>query len=237
MARIPFHKVANDWKAVLDVAVTTTDGTSVVLADSGASGAPDTPFFLQVDSEIMRCTDIDVDTPSAGKDTLTVVRGADGTIGATHLAGALVQNTANAGTVTELQAAIEALQGILCDMAGAGEGVIRSGAGGQLKAVPQGTPDMTVKVQVGGAFISGQPVYLATETTTAAMVAPSAGNDRIDVVQIDQEGTVSIKTGTEGAPPSAPAVDADNLKLAEILLSEETTSITASEITDSRVFL
>ena len=91
-------------------------------------------------------------------------------------------------------------------------------------APAQGTPDMTVRVKPGFGFCSSKYIRTTANEDTDAITAPT-GNPRIDVVQISHYDAITIKTGSEAASPSAPAVDANNLKLAEIYCRVGMTSI------------
>jgi hypothetical protein len=242
MAIVALHKVADDWYAELDTAMNDSV-TSVVLANSGATGSPSVPFYLDIDGEQMRCSAIATDTPSAGKDTLTVSRGENGTSAASHSAAATVAQNVYGKNFTELQDQINAISVLLTTQLANAEGVITSDLDTlpELKVTAQGTPDMTVNIAVGPCVVSGQITRLATATDTAAMTAPT-GDPRIDVVQINQSGTVSVVTGVENASPSAPAVDSNNIKLAEIYhrvgetVIKDTDDASNGYITDSRTF-
>jgi len=235
MARVAVHYVVDNWHATLNAAINDSV-TTLVLSDSGASGCPSTSFYLSIDDEVLCCSQVQTDTPEAGKDTLTVSRGEAGTSASAHIINSTVEQNAYAIQLTELQNKIIALEELINCMLGTGEGVVRADSGDQLQVVEQDTPDMTVKTSAGAGIVSSQPVALTSADTSDTITAPSV-NPRIDIVQINQSGTVSIKTGEEDASPSAPSVDSNNLKLAEIALTTATTEITNSEITDSRVFL
>jgi len=85
---------ANNWKTTIaevggiDNSVTSFDVASV-------AGAPDTPFKITVGNEIMDVTDI------TGV-TLTVDRGREGTVAASHANGTPVEHRFTAGTLNEL---------------------------------------------------------------------------------------------------------------------------------------
>lgn len=85
-----------------------------------------------------------------------------------------------------------------------------------LKTTAQASPNLTVKVSAGTCFVAG---VLAGDTDGVASLtgfaAPSA-NPRIDIVQISNAGVITRKAGAENASPTAPTVDAGNLKLAEV---------------------
>lgn len=235
MAQYPLYPQADNWLATLNTTMTDVT-TSCVLASSGATGAPDVPFIMDCDAEDMLCTAITEDTPSSGLDTLTVTRGYNGTTAAAHTAGARVQQRIYAKQFNDLNRDVAALKMVMADSFGGGEGVIRTSTETQLKVTAQGSPNMTVNVAIGGAIVDGQVAAITTAVNTSAIVAPVT-NPRIDVIQIDKDGNIEVKTGTEAGSPSAPAVDADALKLAEIALATSTTSIITGLITDSRVFL
>lgn len=245
MSRRTLHGVANGWRSTLYSAMTAGAGTCVINAPTMAY--PATPFRYTVDSERLRCSSIAVDTPSAGVDTLTVTRAQNGTSAAAHLVGRTAIQYADAGEFQEVQTRLAAVLDLLAAMMGAPvggsvSGVQRTSAGTDLKVVAQGTPGMTVAYKAGAGIVSGEPVSKLADSNSATVVAPVT-NPRIDIVEIDQDGTVSIKAGSEGAVPSAPAVDTDQMKLAEIYCRVGMTSIKNTDdaangyITDSRTFL
>lgn len=112
-----------------------------------------------------------------------------------------------------------------------------------LKVTAQGTPDLTVRIAAGTCFIAG--IFTGDSdgvATLSGFAAPSA-NPRIDIVQIANDGTITRKAGTENASPTAPTVDANNMKLAEVYCRVGMTSVKNTDdssngyITDSRVFV
>lgn len=103
----------------------------------------------------------------------------------------------------------------------------------ELLVAAQSTPDMTVKVAPGACIIGGVLDGLEVETTSPTFVAPST-NDVIVIVQL-AAGVLTLKYGAESATPSAPSVDAGNIKLAEVLLTTAHTTVTGGDLTDSRV--
>ena len=236
MARIELHKVKNNWYALLDGGISDSD-TSVVIDGAGAGAEPATPFYFDIGTEILRCSAVATNTPTAGKSTLTVTRAHGGTVASSHSDNEPVQQQAYATQWTELQNRIAWLELATVAMLGGGSGVVRTSASGNdLLVAQQGSPDMTVLVTAGAAVVSGQPTALTANESSATITAPST-NPRIDIVQLSQEGAISIKAGTEAGSPSAPSVDANNLKLAEIALATTTTAVTTGLITDSRVYL
>lgn len=242
MARLSFHGVKDDWYGALDGAINSSV-TSLVVDGAGAGGEPSVPFYFDIDTEALECTAVSVNTPSAGKSTLTVARGKLGTTAASHSDNAVVQQSAYAQHWTEQQNAIAALQVMLLAILGGGEGVALTSVGGtDLLVEAQSTPGMTVKINPGSALVSGQPVAVLATTNSGTITGPSV-NPRIDIVQVDQYGVLSVKAGTEAGSPAAPSVDSGKVKLAEIYLRVGATSIKNSDdasngyITDRRVFV
>lgn len=243
MAKLSFHHIADDWYAALDGAINGST-TSIVIDGAGQGAEPTSPFYLNVDAEVMECTAVATDTPGAGESTLTVARGQLGTSASSHLDNAVVEQNAYAQFWTELQNRLYSVEYMMLTMLGGGQdGVVVIAADGEeLQVFEQDTPDMTVQVLSGTGIVSFQTVSLNSDTSTGTMTAPTT-NPRIDIVQIDQYGAISVKTGSEAGSPSAPTVDANKMKLAQIYHRVGSTSIkdtddsTNSYITDSRVFI
>lgn len=104
---------------------------------------------------------------------------------------------------------------------------------GHFAAHAQSTPDMTVRVDAGKLQV-GTGVTVVAAQNTATITAPVT-NPRIDRVVIDSvTGVVSVIAGTEAASPTAPAITAGKLAVAQILLATSTTVIANSIITDER---
>lgn len=98
----------------------------------------------------------------------------------------------------------------------------------------QATPNMTIVVDPGRRFNGIALFANATAQSTATIVAPVT-NPRIDRVVIDRNtGTVSVITGTEAASPSAPAITADKVPVAQVSLVVGQTTIVNADITDER---
>ncbi|KKM01339.1 hypothetical protein LCGC14_1795420 [marine sediment metagenome] len=236
MTRVDTHSVANKWIATLNASINNSV-TSIVLAASGATGlATPLPSRININEEIMIVTAVAVDTPSGGLDTLTVTRGQDSTAASAHTAGDFVEQRAYASQITELQTKIKFLEILITKQMDNAEGVQRTSAANDLLVEAQASPVMSIKVQPGAGVVNGQPIALTTTINSGLITAPSV-NPRIDVIQINQAGTISVKTGTEAGSPVAPAPDANNIKLAEIALTTGTITITTGIITDSRPFL
>jgi len=96
-------------------------------------------------------------------------------------------------------------------------------------------PDMTVRLEAGWIW-DGASVSTVAAQSTGTIGAPS-GNPRIDLVVVDAEsGAVSVITGSESASPSAPALTAGKIPVAQVALAVSQTTIENTDITDIRVF-
>ncbi len=223
MAQRPISKVADRWFAQLNASVNSAV-TTWVLKASGATGLPD---MTNVDQTIVHCgtekvlvVAVDVDTPSAGLDTLTVERGYGGTTAASHSADAYVGHFFYQDFYNDAAERIAQLERFIYGMIGASDGVVQDGG---LQVLADGTT-MTVGVSMGAAVVNGQPVALRYDDALT-FTAPTGGNKRIDCVRIDQYGVVSVVTGTPSGSPSAPSVGTGYLKRAEIYLRTGSTCI------------
>ncbi len=234
MAAIEQFNAADNWSAILDQSITAA-ALSLVLRASGATGAPAVPFKLDQDDEIMICTLVQVDTPIAGSDTLTITRAADGTSASAHNAGGIVAQNVYASFFNLLTGPMSAVKILLFDMLGAQEGVQRTSRLNDLQVLEQAVPDMTVRVMRGSGLVSGEPIGTIVAQNSVTIVAPS-GATRLDIIQIDQLGVISVKAGAEGG--GAPSVDTDNFLLGTLTVLTGTTTLTnATEIADGRTFL
>lgn len=127
------------------------------------------------------------------------------------------------------------------------------------KVSAQGTPDMTVKIGAGEAFILQDAnahagtgtVYNDGDLTTAAFAAQHATLNRIDLVTVQMRDNVEDGSGandwrynpvvgTPSASPAVPAIPANSLVLAQVLVRSTSNgggTITAADITDKRTFI
>ncbi len=114
-----------------------------------------------------------------------------------------------------------------------GNAAVVARIGAAYQAYANSTPNMTVKVAAGALLVAGAVVENAIQTT-GTITAPGS-NSRIDRVVIDATtGVVSVITGTSGVSPTAPALTAGKLPVAQVLLTSASTAITNSMITDER---
>ena len=98
----------------------------------------------------------------------------------------------------------------------------------------QATPNMTVAIGAGAVMVWGNVVLVAAQST--AVIAAPVTNPRIDRVVIDAgTGVIATVSGTESATPTAPAIPAGYMPIAQISLQTGVTSITNAMITDERV--
>jgi len=95
--------------------------------------------------------------------------------------------------------------------------------GSQLLAHQQTTPNMTLKVEKGIAYIGSTQVNFAGGNSPT-FTAPTT-NPRIDLLVIDSSGVLSIVQGTEAATPSPPTYPVDKIPICEVYLSVGTTAI------------
>ncbi len=105
------------------------------------------------------------------------------------------------------------------------------GSGGELDCSAVGT--FVVTIAAGEAVISGFRYRYRASTVTIS--GNSSGNDRIDVVVADRDGTIKVVVGTPSATPVAPAVGAYQLSLCTVSVLNGTAGILDMDLTDTRV--
>lgn len=115
----------------------------------------------------------------------------------------------------------------------------------------QAVPNMTVAVSAGWASIlssvtnGGVYVVYNDASTNLSITAADATNPRIDRVVVTVNDayysglvnncTFTVIAGTPAVSPTAPAIPANSISLATILVSAGATSITSGSITSTRV--
>lgn len=121
-----------------------------------------------------------------------------------------------------------------------------------LEVTENGTPNMSVDVAAGAAFIDGteetfQGRYFVENRATVNLTisAADATNDRIDriVAQVEDSEysgatdawSLAVVTGTPAGSPTAPTIPENSLLLADVTVAATVTSITDSDIDDQRV--
>lgn len=125
-------------------------------------------------------------------------------------------------------------------------------ASGEFAVTEKGTPDMSVNVAAGKAFIDGSEnaaqggYFVSADTVTNIVISNGDGsNDRIDIIVAQVEDaeysgstnawSLAVVEGTPAASPSAPTAPDNSITLAEVLVEQnESTSILNADITDKR---
>ncbi len=132
-------------------------------------------------------------------------------------------------------------------------GGVHPALGGQFAVAQNGTPNMSVNVSAGLAFITGtettkQGTYFiendATVNKTIATSDPT--NPRIDIVVAKvQDATYSggtnswslaVVTGTPAGSPTPPAAPVNSITLAQVAVAANATTIVTGNITDKRPY-
>lgn len=136
---------------------------------------------------------------------------------------------------------------------GGGHGVVFSGDG-QLAVTQNGTPNMSVNVAAGRAFIrhtatgsldAGVYVFMNDGTVNVAIAASDPTNPRRDLVVaqvrdanypggVTNDARLTVVQGTPAAVPVDPTVPANSLVLARVTVGAGVTTILNANITDVR---
>lgn len=103
MGLTAFSTIKNNVASLLNSSMDAAQG-NLQLVNGAGTLFPAAPFYVSVEFEVMRCT------AKAG-DTLTVSRGQDGTTAAAHAASSIVEMRGNAALWTEVQTAVNAIEG------------------------------------------------------------------------------------------------------------------------------
>lgn len=129
---------------------------------------------------------------------------------------------------------------------------IHNTLGNQMSVTANGTPNMSVNVAPGLAFIAGtessfQGMYFCHNDGTVNLsiaTAPGTGLNRIDLVVaqvLDQfysgasnQWKLAVITGTAASSPSPPTAPNSSLVLAQVFVGANVSSITSGNITDMR---
>lgn len=110
--------------------------------------------------------------------------------------------------------------------------------GNGLVTSAQTVADMTVKVSAGIVYMpTTNTRYSLSATASLAVTAADATNPRYDIIYVSSAGVVSYLAGTAAATPTIPALPVGGVKLAEIYVTANKTSIVAGDITLRRTFL
>lgn len=106
-----------------------------------------------------------------------------------------------------------------------------------LRAKGQASPDMTVRVNFFRGYLGGNVLVEADAQDSPEFSAPASGKARIDVLHIDNSGTLSITQGTVAtspAEPTGPVYPEDEIPICEVFLQGGTTAIYQWQIKDVR---
>ena len=133
-------------------------------------------------------------------------------------------------------------------------GGVHPGLGTALVVTQNGTPNMSVNVGAGLAYIPGTEstsqatyfVHVETVSNLSIATAPGAGLNRIDIVVakvqdslysgVTDTWSLVVVTGSSAASPVAPAAPANSITLASVFVGANVTSIVTGNITDTRFF-
>jgi hypothetical protein len=105
---------------------------------------------------------------------------------------------------------------------------------GGLLVTATGTPDWDTHT-AKGTFKDYTGTYALELDTDLTHDTPAGGKHRYDIIQLKNDGTLSIKKGAEvvvASEATVPTLDADNILIAEVHVSDDIGSISSSEITD-----
>lgn len=134
-------------------------------------------------------------------------------------------------------------------------GAVHPVLGTAMVVTQNGTPNMSVNVGTGVAFIGGtesatQGMYavrVGAVTNLAIATAPGAGLNRIDLIVAKVQdsaysgatdaSSLAVVTGTAAASPAAPTAPNNALILAQVFVGALVTSIATGNITDKRPLL
>lgn len=122
---------------------------------------------------------------------------------------------------------------------------------GSFAVTQNGTPNMSVNVAAGLAWVEGteattQGVYLVENDATVnkAVSAASGSNPRKDIVVVrvrdeDYSGVISaadveVIAGTPAASPAVPATPANSMKVAEITVGQSASTVVSANILSTR---
>lgn len=98
------------------------------------------------------------------------------------------------------------------------------------------TPGMNVKTAAGSCF-AGQTYVNKASATVTVVTAADPTNPRIDLVVINNAGTISVVAGTPAATPNPPDVPDNSIVLAWIDVAALDTQIDNADIREKRIFL
>ena len=101
---------------------------------------------------------------------------------------------------------------------------------------PQGTPDLTVEITEGSILSNASNVNDVAAVAAFVVPTPDAALPRVDLIYVDNSGTVQVRTGIPSLDPKAPAINMVNeCALAFLFVGAAATEIRAKHIQDVTV--
>lgn len=91
---------------------------------------------------------------------------------------------------------------------------------------------MNMQLKPGIAVMGGRSYRVPWQVLTFAASDPA--DPRIDVVEVQKDGTANVVTGTPAAVPTAPSVTTDAMKIAEVYVAAAVTTLSTADVTDLR---
>ncbi len=216
--------------------VKTGTGTTFLTPDATQYGlvliARSRGFYDLAQAELVRLDSVD----GGDSDLYDVVqRNYDGRIIRAHAAGELVLANIFAEHFTAAYGNNELIKRFIGLSLGGATGIIRTD-GNDLKVQPHSS-DMKIKVSPGDCLINFELVSLVSEFVSDTIAVAASGKVRLDLVQINSSGVVSILTGTEvTSSPVAPDPSSNSIALGTVAVNHSISAITKGEITDARNF-
>lgn len=98
----------------------------------------------------------------------------------------------------------------------------------------QGSPDMTLSVSKGS--VLSQNVLRPVTAGSVIVTTAHATLPRIDIVVVDASGTKVVRAGTPASRPVPPALTAGDVAIAFVFVPQLDTTISATQLLDTRVF-
>jgi len=134
---------------------------------------------------------------------------------------------------------------LIAYLRGAGSGLLRTPV--TAGKVTASTPATASVIVAAGDWVNGSSIYSWAAAAAGPFAAPTGGSAgdlrRKDTVQFTIGSGVNVLTGTDDPAPSAPAVSANSIKLAEIHCRTGMTTVKDADdaangfVVDSRVFV
>lgn len=166
-----------------------------------------------------------------------------------------LQNAGNVHTAEILRSSYSGLlNGVHTASSLVARGGVVLGMGGSLNVTQNGSPNMSVNVASGQAYVSGtegtkQATYVCVNDATKnlTITAADGSNPRIDIIVAKVQdslysGAVNswslvVVAGTPAGSPAIPTAPANSVLLAQVLVGAGVTSIVNANITDRRIYM